>query len=231
MNIGAIRLSSPISDSDFQQAYARANLSRQRKIDAYLHQEDKERSLVGDMLIRLMLFRHFGYVSLKVPFTADRFGKPYVEGQSGMHFNISHAGDWIVCAVDSSPIGIDVELIRAIDMAIAHHYFSDVEQESLKAVPPENRLSYFFDLWTLKESYIKAIGKGLNEPLRLFTMDLSVNEIKLISTKKKDAAWNFRQYEIDPAYKLSICATNDSFPNKVTEVVWEELLAFYMEER
>lgn len=231
MNLGAIRLSSPISDSDFQQAYARAELSRQRKIDAYLHREDKERSLVGDMLIRLMLFRHFGYVSLKVPFSADRFGKPYLEGQCGMHFNISHAGDWIVSAVDSSPIGIDVERIRSIDMAVANHYFSDAEQERLKAVPPENKLSYFFDLWTLKESYIKGIGKGLNEPLRLFTIDLSVNEIKLISTKKKDAVWKFRQYEIDRAYKLSICAANDNFPNQVTEVAWDELLTFYMEER
>ncbi|MGG4046143.1 MULTISPECIES: 4'-phosphopantetheinyl transferase family protein [Paenibacillus] len=231
MNIGAIRLSSPISNSDFQQAYARADLSRQRKIEAYLHQKDKERSLVGDMLTRLMLFRQFGYVSLKAPFTADRFGKPYLEGQSGMHFNISHAGDWIVCAVDSSPIGIDVELIRTIDMAIAHHYFSDAEQESLKAVPPENRLSYFFDLWTLKESYIKAIGKGLSEPLRFFTIDLSAHEIKLISPKKKDAAWKLHQYEIDRAYKLSICAANDNFPNQVTEVVWDELLSFYMEER
>lgn len=230
MNIGAIRLPSPISDADFQQAYARASQFRQRKIDAYLHQEDKERSLAGDMLTRLMLFRHFGYASMKVPFTADRFGKPYLEGQSGMHFNLSHAGDWIVCAVDVSPIGIDVERIRMIDMAIAKHYFSDKEQERLKAVPPENRLSYFFDLWTLKESYIKAIGKGLSEPLRLFTIDLSVHEIKLVSTKTKDAVWNFRQYEIDRAYKLSICAANDSFPNQVTEVDWGELFAFYTEE-
>ncbi|MFP7333175.1 4'-phosphopantetheinyl transferase superfamily protein [Shouchella clausii] len=231
MNIGAIRLPSPLSDSDFQQAYARADLSRQRKIDAYLHRKDKERSLVGDMLVRLMLFRHFGYVSLKVPFTADRFGKPHLEGQSGMHFNISHAGDWIVCAVDSSPVGIDVELIRTIDMAVTNHYFSDAEQERLNAVPPENKLSYFFDLWTLKESYVKAIGKGLSEPLRLFTIDLSVHEIKLISTKKKDTAWKFRQYEIDRAYKLSICAAKDSFPNQVTEVVWDQLLSFYMKER
>jgi 4'-phosphopantetheinyl transferase len=227
MNIGAIRLHSPITDSDFRQAYANADLPRQRKIDTYLHREDKERSLVGDMLTRLMLFRHFGHASMKAPFTVNRFGKPYLEGQSGMHFNLSHAGDWIVCAVDSSPIGIDVEQIQSIDMAIAAHYFSAAEQEALQAIPPENRPSCFFDLWTLKESYIKAIGKGLSETLNLFTIDLSNNEIKLISKKEEDAKWQFRQYEIDLAYKLSICAGNDSFPNQVTEVVWDELFAFY----
>jgi 4'-phosphopantetheinyl transferase len=112
--VGAIRLLSPITDSVFQQAYAKADYTIQIKIDAYLRREDKMRSLIGDMLIRQMLFSHFGYVSLKEPFTLDRFGKPYLEGQSGMHFNLSHAGDWIVCAVDSSPIGIDVEQIQSM---------------------------------------------------------------------------------------------------------------------
>jgi 4'-phosphopantetheinyl transferase len=228
MNIGAIRLFSPITDSDFRKAYAKADLSRQRKTDAYLRREDKERSLVGDMLTRLMLFRHFGHVSMKAPFTVDRFGKPYLDGQGGMHFNLSHAGDWIVCAVDSSPIGIDVEQIQSIDMAIAAHYFSAAEQEALKTIPAEKRLSCFFDLWTLKESYIKAIGKGLSETLNLFTIDFSYNEIKLISAKEKESKWHFRQYDIDPAYKLSICAGNDSFPNQVTEVAWDELFAFYL---
>jgi 4'-phosphopantetheinyl transferase len=227
INIGAIRLLSPITDSDFQQAYAKTDLSRQRKIDAYLRREDKESALVGDMLIRQMLFRHFGYASLKAPFTLNQFGKPYLEGQSGMHFNLSHAGDWIVCAVDSSPIGIDVEQIQSIDMAIAAHYFSAAEHAALLAIPLGNRIASFFDLWTLKESYIKAIGKGLSETLSHFTIDFSYNEIKLISTKEEDAKWQFRQYEIDPAYKLSICAGNDSFPNQVTEVVWDELFAFY----
>jgi 4'-phosphopantetheinyl transferase len=227
MNIGAIRLLSPITDSDFQQVYAKADLSRQRKIDANMRREDKVRSLVGDMLIRQMLFRHFGYASLKAPFTVDYFGKPYLEGQIGMHFNLSHAGDWIVCAVDTSSIGIDVEQIQSIDMAIAAHYFSTAEHATLMAIPLENRLSCFYDLWTLKESYIKAIGKGLSEKLNLFTIDLSNNEIKLISAKEEDAKWHFRQYDIDPAYKLSICAGNDSFPNQVTEVLWDELFAFY----
>jgi 4'-phosphopantetheinyl transferase len=105
-----------------------------------------------------------------------------------------------------------------------------VEHASLQSIPLEKRLSCFFDLWTLKESYIKAIGKGLSETLNLFTIDFSYKGIKLISAKEEDAKWQFRQYEIDPAYKLSVCAGKDSFPDHVTEVVWDELFAFYTQQ-
>ena len=60
--------------------------------------------------------------------------------------------------------------MEAINMDIAKRYFHITEFNALLDCDPSVRLSRFFDLWTLKESYIKAVGKGLHLPLDSFAL-------------------------------------------------------------
>jgi 4'-phosphopantetheinyl transferase len=216
-------------DLVFRQAYARTDSSRRNKIDGYLRQEDKERSLLGDLLTRRMLLLFSGDAATTLePFAVDIYGKPYLESKADLHFNLSHSGDWIVCAVGSAPLGIDVEHIRKVNTAaIANHYFSQEEKASLLNLPEAERLSFFYRIWTLKESYIKAIGKGLSEPLDQFTIRVAGSAITLdsrapvqtLDTSMHRTHWHFRSYPIDPTYKLAVCAASQcAFPEQVTVI-------------
>ncbi|MEZ8067378.1 4'-phosphopantetheinyl transferase superfamily protein [Vibrio sp. FF145] len=111
-------------------------------------------------------------------------GKPrLIEKQqieTGLNFNISHSKEHLLIAVcqregKQVQLGVDIEHARSstnID-SIMKHYFSDTELTDLLELNKEEQRERFFDLWALKESYIKATGKGLATSLRSFSFDFS----------------------------------------------------------
>ncbi len=70
------------------------------------------------------------------------------------------------------PVGVDIEKIRPIDFAIAERFFTASEYRLLMDTAEQERLQLFYTLWTLKESYIKFVGKGLSIPLDSFAIEL-----------------------------------------------------------
>ncbi|WP_394147501.1 4'-phosphopantetheinyl transferase family protein [Shewanella atlantica] len=104
---------------------------------------------------------------------------PEQREKSGLEFNISHSGDWLLIAVikDSMTapghieLGVDIERYRASTdiYPILNHYFTQDESDSLLALDEEGQRDRFFDLWALKESYIKAKGLGLALSLKTFS--------------------------------------------------------------
>lgn len=179
------------------------------KINSYLKWEDAQRGLIGKILTRAIISNRYGLKNEEICFSANRFGKPHLEGFKDFHFNISHSGEWVVCAIDSSPIGIDVEKINHIDLDIANRFFSEEEYRDLIELDEKYRIDYFFDLWSLKESYIKAQGKGLSIALDSFSIKKRGNAI---SIKGNDKNCYFKQYNVAPDYKLSVCARNNNLP-------------------
>lgn len=120
-------------------------------------------------------------------------GKPSLSHEqflkTGIEFNLSHSGDWLLIALaqdDDTPataktaqprlgLGVDIERSRASTniYPILNHYFSPLETEALLALPGEiAQRQRFFDLWALKESYIKATGLGLAQSLKSFAFEL-----------------------------------------------------------
>ena len=93
-------------------------------------------------------------------------GKPYLKDYPGVQFNLSHSGGWGVCALSKTAVGVDVEMVRPLRQQVAKRFFTPVEQEWLSKRPAEE----FFRLWTRKESFTKALGKGLTLPLDSFSV-------------------------------------------------------------
>lgn len=61
--------------------------------------------------------------------TVNEFGKPFIMGKPRVQFNLSHAENYIVCAISDEPVGIDVEIMKPIDLEIAERFFTSDETE------------------------------------------------------------------------------------------------------
>lgn len=184
----------------------------QDRINRYLKWEDSQRGLIGKILIRSSISNRYGLKNEDIYFGANEFGKPYFKGDKDFHFNISHSGQWVVYATDNSPIGIDIEEINDIDLNIANRFFSSEEHGDLMKLDKKDRLAYFFDLWTLKESYIKAEGMGLSIPLDSFSIKKRGENISIKGAAKN---YYFKQYDAIENYKLSVCSMNKNFPSDI----------------
>jgi len=174
---------------------------KKARLSRFYRFEDAQRSLLGDLLARYTICRRLGIKNSDLVFGLSDYGKPILLVPSGINFNIAHSGNWVVCAVNDNPVGIDVEVMKPIDLQIAKSYFSQEEYDTLINQPPEMRMKYFYSLWTLKESYIKAEGKGFSIPLGSFTIQADMNIISR-STGSKD--YNFLLHNLD---STTICAT------------------------
>jgi len=175
---------------------------------------DINRTLIGDLLIRSLICQKYKINNEEIKFIYNEYGKPFVQNFSDFHFNISHSGEWVVCATANSNVGIDIERVSDIEaLKLANEFFSEEEFYDLSNMNSDEQINYFFDLWTLKESHIKMIGKGLYIPLNSFSVKKESRT--LISYTNIPQNFYFRQYNIDPNYKISACATRDELPNEI----------------
>ena len=100
-------------------------------------------------------------------FSVNEYGKPFLSGTYAFHFNISHSGSWVAFAISDSPIGVDVEEGLFYDEELAINYFTSDEQAYVFS-DEEGRRERFYEIWTLKESFIKQLGTGLSTPFDSF---------------------------------------------------------------
>ncbi len=135
------------------------------KICRYVRAEDRKRSFVGRLLMHYMLMQAAGDCVKDEMIQTGRYGKPYLnaafQGLGGVEFNISHSGEWVVGAVSDRPVGIDIEEIKEFDIEIGKKYFTPDECEYVYGSNAPNLLR-FYQIWCLKESCLKCVGKGLS---------------------------------------------------------------------
>ncbi|QDU59367.1 4'-phosphopantetheinyl transferase psf-1 [Planctomycetes bacterium Pan216] len=94
--------------------------------------------------------------------------KPGLTGNSSLHFNLSHSGDFALIAVARvAPVGVDIERVRALTAQemLENRIFSAAELDQLRRLPETQRRDGFFAGWTRKEALLKAHGDGLRTPL------------------------------------------------------------------
>jgi 4'-phosphopantetheinyl transferase len=93
----------------------------------------------------------------------------------------------------------------------------------LFSLAKKKQLDYFFDLWTLKESYLKAIGTGLTKSLRSFTIQKNSDGICLLEDEVKNDAL-LEQVQFDRGYKLSVCTWDESINDNISVLFINDLL-------
>lgn len=133
----------------------------------------RERYVSAHAFLRLVLASHTGHDAAALRFGAGDFGKPRLIDFPRLHFNFSHSGDWALAAVaDAGPVGVDLEEMRPLSEhgELAARFFSTAENAALAALPHEQRLRAFYEIWTKKEAVVKADGRGLAMPLHSFSV-------------------------------------------------------------
>jgi 4'-phosphopantetheinyl transferase len=128
------------------------------------------------------------------------YGKPALASGQDLRFNLSHSKEVALLGVTrNAELGVDVEHIRA-DFAtedIARRFFSRAEVEVFNALPVEEQVAAFFRCWTRKEAYIKAIGKGLSQPLDKFDVALAPGVPPALLQAEDDDASRWALSDID----------------------------------
>lgn len=196
---------------------------RRERIKRFVFQKDAIRSLLGEIIARYAVSRHLDCKSSEINFSVDSFNKPFLDKADSIYFNISHSGNWVVCAISNNPVGIDVEIIKETDFEIAKRFFAKDEYEKIMNQPIDNRTKYFYLMWTLKESYIKADGRGLSLPLDSFSIMIN-NDTITLSTGNELTNCHFKQFEIDDSHIVSVCTQESCLANEIKIITANDML-------
>lgn len=127
--------------------------------------------LISHGALRQILAQYTGLAPAQLRFAIGPFGKPALSPASDLRFNLSHSENLALIAITRTrELGVDIEFMRAVREfeQIAARNFSPHEYETLCALAPEEKLGAFFNCWTRKEAFIKALGEGLNMSLDQF---------------------------------------------------------------
>lgn len=115
-------------------------------------------------------------------FRYNDHGKPYLINEPSLYFNLSDSHRVALYAITTNvEVGIDIESMRSNIHAkdIAERFFSPNEIAAFRTLPEGQYLEGFYRIWTMKEAYIKVIGKGLSFGLDQFTTNINVDAIKM----------------------------------------------------
>ena len=170
---------------------------RRDSIEKFRFYVDKKRSLIAGLLIKAMVNEIYPFQNSEIAFFKNYYGKPYI--------NMSHSGNFVCCSISDTEVGVDIEKINTnLDIDVFQNIFSDEEWSQVMDKKSDN-YDVFFSLWTLKESYIKKIGRGLSKELNSFSIILD-KKIKIVDHREEKCNEQFLLRKIDLFHKLAICS-------------------------
>jgi 4'-phosphopantetheinyl transferase len=152
--------------ADLDAAVALLSRAERGQLERLLRLDDRRDYALAHALLRQSLASTGNHAAADWQFTKDERGRPgLANGQ--LVFSLSHTRGLVACAVSTvGQVGIDVEAVRPIEAAqIADDFFSPEERRQFESLGTQAAALRFFDYWTLKEAYAKAIGAGLDLPL------------------------------------------------------------------
>ncbi|MFO7683918.1 MAG: 4'-phosphopantetheinyl transferase superfamily protein [Chloroflexota bacterium] len=170
--------------------------------------------IVGRGLLRWLIGKYLEVSPAAVEFIYSKYDKPALGADPTFCFNVSHShGKLLIGFVWGADLGVDIEQVCPLDGmdAIARRFFSEAENLDYAQVPAELRPEAFFNCWTRKEAFIKAVGEGLSFPLDEFDVTLLPAE---------PAALRSVRGSVHEAARWSM-VTLDPFPGYRGALVWQ----------
>jgi 4'-phosphopantetheinyl transferase len=155
-------------------------------------------------------------------------GKPVLGARHqgiDLTFNLAHTHGVVACAIARGvDVGVDVEAVtsRVHALDIATRFFAPAEVEALRACEAERRDVRFIEIWTLKESYIKALGEGLSHPLATFAFAFDeAASCRFAAAAPADRdAWHFELFAPTSAHRMAVAVRRGGTAHAIT--AWDD---------
>ena len=193
-------------------ALAQALLDPQerQRADRFRFDQHRDAFIAARGILRTVLGEYTGRDPASLRFTYSQHGKPSLPGNP-IHFNVSHSGELAVYALcEQLEVGVDVERVRHLNdlEPVARRFFDPAEFAELMAVPEEDRPRAFFNCWTRKEAFIKALGSGLSYPLNHFQVTLAPSTparfVHIEGQPAETLRWSLHDIPVDHGYVAAL---------------------------
>lgn len=205
------------------------------RLDKFVFKEDFKSSLIGRLMMRKFVNEALNVPYNEIIFIRDDKGKPVLKLPNGNYpqisFNVSHHGSYTVLAgdVESGTLGVDVMKLEYSGgkslsefFRIMTRHFADSEWHTIKSCSSEKaQIAMFCRHWSLKESYVKAVGVGITINLQdirfkintpCLSKDNVINDTELF-VKNAKQGWQFQETLLDDEHCVSVAINNKTDNN------------------
>ncbi|XP_072155659.1 L-aminoadipate-semialdehyde dehydrogenase-phosphopantetheinyl transferase [Bemisia tabaci] len=237
------------SEDEWRKTASFLQEDEKQKVKQFYFQRDAKSCLIGRLLMRKFLTLSSGLPWSEIQIIRDQHNKPLCLNNPQLHFNVSHQGNFTVLAgeVGSYQLGIDimkneVKSGKRLEdfFRIMRRVMTPSEWEQINSCSTELDKNFmFYRFWCLKESYVKAIGVGLN--VNLQDLRFKVNSLELVQNQfttdtqffLKDSlqsTWTFYETLLDPAHCVAIGihdanSGTSNFVDKFTTLTLDDLIS------
>jgi 4'-phosphopantetheinyl transferase len=209
-----------VSEDTLQAAVALLSDDELARYQRFHFEQDRCEFALAHALLRTTLSAFDAIAPHDWRFESDVNGKPAVApGVTSVpfSFNLSHSHGLVACAIAvHADVGVDVESVtRTTDWrSIVPRYFSAAEVAQIERLPAGEQAARFFELWTLKEAFAKALGVGLSQSLDATCFDLAGESIACsLPDGVRADTWQFALYRPTADHRLAV-AVSDGTPRR-----------------
>jgi len=175
------------------------NSKEHNRAERYQKETDKNRFIIGRSILKFVLAAHTKLDVKNISFDYHSNKKPYLATCPWLSFNISHSGDFAVIAISRDKVGIDIEYMSEDFnfMNLLPDIFGDSEILSIQN--SVNQKHAFYTLWTRKEAFVKALGKGIDEDFKYIPCLDGQHNIDSTVLKTTEN-WNVHSFDLGNHY-------------------------------
>jgi 4'-phosphopantetheinyl transferase len=204
-----VRLES--SENNLARAFSWLSPDEVERADRFRFDQHRRAFVLGRAVLRALVASYLRIAPEEASFNYGQKGKPALCGTYSLSYNVSNSGDLAAYAFTSDcEIGVDIEHSRRLVEieGIARRFFAAEEVTELMGLSEGQRHDGFFNCWTRKEAYIKAVGDGLSVPLDSFQVTLQpgvpARMVALDGSSSAAQRWTLHAFTPAPDYAGAI---------------------------
>jgi 4'-phosphopantetheinyl transferase len=213
---------------DWRDHLATLSPKEQARAKKFAFEKLQRRFVLRRAALRMLLGYYLEVALEQVHIELAEFGKPTLakaHQESDLQFNLSTSEDYAIIGITKGrKLGVDIEYHKrhADYEKIAQRFFSTAEVAAFLDLPQNQRLEGFYNCWTRKEAFIKAVGQGLSYPLKDFDVTLKPDELPKVLRVAGGNAANWKLAAFTPAedFTAAVAAMGGDWGLEVISFTW-----------